>query len=177
MNVLVAYASHHGATAEIADRIAAVLTGRGHHVSLEQADRVRDVRGFDAFVIGSALYCGWLKEAKDLVQKNKATVARLPLWLFSSGPLGASEKNAQGSDIRVVPKDIVELGQAVGARDHHVFFGSYDPSAKPIGFLEKTFKLVPSNAAILEAGDFRDWGEIGAWATGIAEDLAAPAEN
>ncbi len=175
MKILVAYATHHGATFEIAERIAAVLGDRGHLVSLEQADRVRDVRAFDAFIIGSALYCGWLKEAKEFVQKNKATLAGRLLWLFSSGPLGISEADAQGRDVRVVPKDIIELGQAVGARDHRVFFGSYDPSAKPIGFLEKTFKLVPNNAAILQPGDFRDWGEIAAWATAIAEELPTPA--
>ena len=142
---------------------------------MQQADRSRDVAGYDAFVIGGALYCGWLKEATELVRRNKVTLAGRALWLFSSGPLGTDTTDPQGRDVRAtaVPKEIVELGKAVRARDHHVFFGAYDPAAKPVGFLEHTFKLVPNNAAILQAGDFRDWGEIRAWAAVIAAELSS----
>ena len=44
MNVLVAYATHHGATREIADRIARVLVDRGLTVSVEPVDRARELR-------------------------------------------------------------------------------------------------------------------------------------
>ncbi len=174
MNVLVAYATHHGATREIAEGIGATLGQSGLHVSVEQVDRTRDVSGYDAFVIGSALYCGWLKEATEFVRRNRATLARHPLWLFSSGPLGTSPTDPQGRDVRTtaVPREIVELGNAVRARDHHVFFGAYDPAAKPVGFLERAFRLVPNNAAILQAGDFREWGEIKTWAATVAGELA-----
>lgn len=174
MNVLVAYATHHGATREIADRIAATLADSGLHVSVEEAARTRDVAAYDAFVIGSALYCGWLKEATEFVRRNKATLAGRPLWLFSSGPLGTAATDAQGRNARTtaVPKEIVELGNAVRARDHHVFFGAYDPAAKPIGFLERTFRLVPNGSNVLQTGDFRDWAEIKAWAAAIAGELA-----
>ena len=173
MNVLVAYATHHGATREIAERIGAVLGEMGLGVSVEPADRVRDVRRFDAFVVGSALYCGWLKEAVDFVQRNKAVLAGSPVWLFSSGPLGSGTLDAQGRDVAeaATPKEIARLRETVHARDHHVFFGAYDPTAKPVGFLERTFRLVPNNAAILQAGDFRDWAEIGAWAQAIGGEL------
>ena len=90
MNVLVAYATHHGATRQIAERIGATLAQSGLHVSVEQVDRTRDIAGYEAFVIGSALYCGWLKEATEFVRRNKATLAGRPLWLFSSGPLGVA---------------------------------------------------------------------------------------
>jgi menaquinone-dependent protoporphyrinogen oxidase len=173
VNVLVAYATHHGATREIAERIAATLAQSGLQVSVERVDRMRDVADYDAFVIGSALYCGWLKEATEFVRRNKGTLSGRALWLFSSGPLGTAMIDPQGRDIRTnaIPKEIVELGRAVGARDHRVFFGRYDPAAKPVGFLERSFKLVPNSAAILQAGDFRDWGDIRAWATVIAADL------
>ena len=173
MNVLVAYATHHGATREIAERIGAVLGELGLGVGVEQADRVRDVRGFDAFVIGSALYCGWLKEAVDFVRRNKAALAGSPVWLFSSGPLGTDTVDAQGRDVAqaATPREIARLREAVHARDHHVFFGAYDPTARPVGFLERTFRLVPNNTAMLQAGDFRDWAEIDAWAQAIGGEL------
>ena len=173
MNVLVAYATHHEATREIAERIGAVLGGLGLGVSVEQADRVRDVHRFDAFVVGSALYCGWLKEAVDFVQRNKTVLAGSPVWLFSSGPLGTGTVDAQGRDVAEAstPREIARLREMVHARDHHVFFGAFDPTARPVGFLERTFRLVPNNAAMLQAGDFRDWAEIGAWAQAIGGEL------
>jgi menaquinone-dependent protoporphyrinogen oxidase len=174
VKVLVAYATHHGATREIAEGVGATLAQSGLHVSVEQVDRARDVSGYDAFVIGSALYCGWLKEATEFVRRNKATLAGHPLWLFSSGPLGTAATDPQGRDARAtaVPKETVELGNAVRARDHQVFFGAYDPAAKPVGLLERTFKLVPNGSSVLQTGDFRDWAEIKAWAAAIAGELA-----
>jgi menaquinone-dependent protoporphyrinogen oxidase len=173
MNVLVAYATHHGATREIAERIAATLARSGLSVNVEAADRAPDPGAYDAVVVGSALYCGWLKEAKELVRRHRRSLAGRPTWLFSSGPLGTATVDAQGRDPRTaaIPKDIAGLGREIAARDHHVFFGAYDPAAEPVGFLERTFRLVPDNAAILQAGDYRDWDEIDAWATAIAEEL------
>lgn len=179
MKVLVAYATHHGATREIAERIGAVLSELDLGVSVESVDHVQDVRGFDAVVVGSALYCGWLKEAVDFVQRNRAALGSRPVWLFSSGPLGTETVDAQGRDVRrmATPKEIARLREWVGPRDHRVFFGAYDPAARPLGFLERTFRLVPNNAAILAAGDFRDWGEIEAWAGAIGDELTLERER
>lgn len=64
MTVLVAYASKHGATREIADRIAATLTAAGQPADARSTDNVSDLAGYDAFVIGAAAYYGhWLKPA------------------------------------------------------------------------------------------------------------------
>jgi menaquinone-dependent protoporphyrinogen oxidase len=174
MNVLVAYATHHGATREIAERIARVLGERGLTVSVESVDRVRDAGEFEAFVVGSALYCGWLKEAMGFVERNKKVLAAAPMWLFSSGPLGGEHVDAQGRDVleNAAPKELARLREWIGQREHRVFFGAYDPNAKPVGFLERTFRLVPNNAAILAAGDFRDWADIEAWARAIGDRLA-----
>ncbi len=174
MKILVAYATHHGATREIAERIAAIVSSRKYDVTVAPADQVRDARAFDAFVVGSALYCGWLKEATEFVRRNRRTLDSRPLWLFSSGPVGIDARDARGRDARetAVPKEIVELGAAVHARDHAVFLGAYDPNAKPIGFLERSMRLVPNGANFLAAGDFRDWAQIEAWARAIADELA-----
>ena len=60
MRVLVTYASRHGSTAEIADRVGQVLrVVLGMHVPDVQVDvvpiaKVRGVEGYDAVVVGSA---------------------------------------------------------------------------------------------------------------------------
>lgn len=174
MNVLIAYATHHGSTREIAERIGGLLDRRGLGVTVARADQVRDIRPFDAVVVGSALYCGWLKEATELVKRNRHALAARPAWLFSSGPLGTETIDVKGRDVReaAVTKDVAELISAIRPRGHQVFFGAYDPTAAPVGFLERTMRLAPRGCNVLPAGDFRDWAEIEGWAAAIADELA-----
>jgi len=173
MHVLVAYASRHGATQGIAERIAETLKSDGLEAEARPAGSVKSLAGYDAFVIGSAAYMfHWLKEAATLVRRNRAAMAAKPVWLFSSGPVG-DPTDAQGRDLKVVavPKDIAELGGAVNARDHHVFFGAYSRDRKTIGLAERFVSLMPAARDAMREGDFRDWPEIEAWAHGIARDL------
>jgi menaquinone-dependent protoporphyrinogen oxidase len=174
MRVLVAYASRHGATQGIAERIALTLQAAGIDAELRAATSVKRVAEYDAFVIGSAAYMfHWLKDAVSLVQRNRAVLVGKPVWLFSSGPLGTDPLDAKGRDQKVsaIPKEIPELREAVGARDHRVFFGVYERDRKPIGLAERFVSHMPAAREGLPEGDFRDWPEIEAWAAGIARDL------
>ncbi|MGD0019803.1 MAG: flavodoxin domain-containing protein [Candidatus Limnocylindrales bacterium] len=178
MHVLVAYASRHGATQGIAERIAETLRKAGLDAEARPAASVENMTAYDAFVIGSAAYMfHWLKDASRLVRRNRAILAGKPVWLFSSGPTGGP-LDAQGRDQKVVavPKDAAELVEAVNARDHHVFFGAYSRDHKAIGLAERFMSLMPAAMEGVPEGDFRDWPEIEAWASGIAADLrpAAP---
>src|SRR5690348_296424 len=61
MKVLVTYASRHGATRGIAERIAAALERQNLDVTFEPVERIQEATGFDAAVIGSAAYAlHWL---------------------------------------------------------------------------------------------------------------------
>lgn len=61
---LVAYASKMGATREIAEAVGTELLAADHRVSVASAGNVGDVRGYDAVVLGSAVYAGrWRGEA------------------------------------------------------------------------------------------------------------------
>ena len=174
MHVLVAYASRHGATQGIAERIARTLQAAGVAAEARPAASVKGLAGYDAFVIGSAAYMfHWEKDAVELVRRNRAALAGKPVWLFSSGPLGTEALDAKGRDQKVaaVPKEVPELLGAVGARDHRVFFGAYEKDRKPIGLAERFVSVMPAAREALPEGDFRDWPEIEAWAAGIARDL------
>lgn len=51
------------------------------------------VGGYDAVVLGSAVYVGrWLEPARELVDAHAEELAARPTWLFSSGPIGDPPK-------------------------------------------------------------------------------------
>jgi menaquinone-dependent protoporphyrinogen oxidase len=163
MKVLVAAASRHGATAEIGETIGEVLRQRGLEVQVMQAEDVHDLVGYDAAVLGSAVYVGkWLGPARDLVERRADELATMPVWLFSSGPIG--------DPLRPEPDEAVAVDgfvSAVRARAHRLFGGKLDK--RKLGFGEKAVVV----AFRAPEGDFRDWDEIRAWAEEIATDLGA----
>ena len=173
MKILVAYSSKHGATREIAERIAATLGSAGHDPDVRPVKDVGDPAGYDAVVLGSAAYFGhWQKEATEFVRRHHAVLADRPLWLFSSGPLGTETTDAQGQDLRTAaePEEFEGLEEAVHPRGRRVFFGALDPET--LGLRDRLIRALPAGRTLLPEGDFRDWAEIEAWAGGIAEELA-----
>jgi menaquinone-dependent protoporphyrinogen oxidase len=176
MKVLVAYATRHGATAGIAERIASTL--RDAHVTAEAhpTSEVTDVRAYDAVVIGGAAYLfHWLKDATRFAKRHRSALLERPVWLFSSGPLGTDLVDDSGRDVLDVcrPKEFDELTALLQPRGEQVFFGAWDPDAPAAGVGERMLRLMPASRAALPAGDFRDWAAIDAWAIEIAATLTA----
>jgi menaquinone-dependent protoporphyrinogen oxidase len=179
MKVLVAYASKAGSTKGIAEFVGEKLRQQGIQADVQDVGVVRNAADYDAFVIGSAVYMfHWMKEAKRFVSKNNTLLVSRPVWLFSSGPVGAKSTDAKGRDLLEVsgPKELDELRALVKPRDHRVFFGVLDGS-RLTGTTGFTYKLVRRSQAAREAmpeGDFRDWKKIEDWVSGIAHSLVAP---
>jgi menaquinone-dependent protoporphyrinogen oxidase len=176
MRVLVAYASKTGFTKGIAEFIGERLREHGAQVDVQDVNSAKNLAGYDAFVIGSALYMfHWLKEAKSFVSNNRALLCTRPVWLFSSGPVGTKTTDAQGRDLRAVsgPKEIDDLQEAVKPRGHQVFFGALDGSrlTGATGFAYKMARRSQAARESMPEGDFRDWKEIASWVNGIAEAL------
>jgi menaquinone-dependent protoporphyrinogen oxidase len=152
-SILVTYASRHGSTRAIADRIATTLRACSLDATVLPIDQVRDVDGYDGYVIGSAVYAmRWLGEARSFVRHHRAILRRHPVWLFSSGPLSTDAKDAEGA----APRDAASLVTDVEARGHEIFGGAYDRDAPPIGLMEKLMAVMPAARNALPDGDFRD---------------------
>lgn len=99
-HVLVAYASQRDATAEIAERIGGTLREGGRSVDVRPADGVRDLHGYDAVVLGSAVDEGdWSREARRFTRRHRRDLIARPVWLFSSGPADATPLRRQAERI------------------------------------------------------------------------------
>ncbi len=164
MNVLVAVASKHGATRGIAEAIAGELRSMGIGAEVGDAGEIRDLAGYDAVVLGSAVYMGkWMSEATGFADRHQAALRGLPVWLFGSGPLGADEPHP-----RVDSNHLDELMDATGARDHRTFAGRLDKRSLGVG------ERLITRAVKAPEGDFREWEAIRNWADEIASALQAP---
>ena len=173
MSILVAYASKHGGTQGIAERIGEVLTASGQPTDVRSVSHVEDASGYDAFVIGSATYAmHWVRDASAFVRMNLELLRLRPVWLFSSGPLGTETATPDGREVResAEPKEMAEFVDAVRPEQHRVFYGVLDPDK--LGFGERVIWERPAGRDLLPGGDFRDWSEIEEWAKAIASELA-----
>ncbi len=166
MRVLVTWGSKLGGTKGIARMVAEELEYQGIEVAFVPAAELSNVRGFDAAIVGGALYASrWHKAALRFVERNVGALRRMPVWLFSSGPLDNS------ASLRSIPpvRDVAVLMERVGALGHATFGGKLPADAK--GF--------PASAMAKEhAGDWRNPQRVHAWAAEIAEALptARPGE-
>jgi len=159
IRVLVAYASERGGTAEIADWIGAALRRAGVEAEARPAGEVSGLDGYDAAVVGGALYEGrWHREARRFVRHHAGDLAQRPVWLFSSGPL---DRTAQERTIDPVP-GVAKIAERLYARGHATFGGRLAPDAE--GFLA-------SKIAKRSSGDYRDRDQVAEWAAGIAREL------
>src|SRR3990172_8712538 len=122
--VLVVYSTRHGATKGIAEQITRTLVDAGVDGRIRSVPNIDTLEGFDAFVIGSAVYLGhWQREARDLIRRNTSVLAGKPVWLFSSGPLGTDSADSESRDLRAEVPDIAEIRQHLDVRAHTTFFG------------------------------------------------------
>jgi menaquinone-dependent protoporphyrinogen oxidase len=168
MQILVAFATRHGSTGEIAAAIAGPLRAAGHAVAVRHAGDVTDVAAYDAVVLGSAIYDGaWLAGAADLARRERDALAARPVWLFSVGSLSSEERWPLGALARQEPRGMAALRAAIHPRDYHVFAGVI--ARERVSLVGRLFyKLLRGRY-----GDFRNWREIAAWAEGIACQLRA----
>jgi menaquinone-dependent protoporphyrinogen oxidase len=158
---LVAYASKHGSTREVAERVASVLRAAGLAVDVMPAAEVGHLRGYDAVVLGGALYAGRLhKDARKFLARHEDRLSVRTFAVFALGP--------KTLDPAEVASSRTQLDRALKAVPH------VEPASVAIfgGVIDPSTLRFPLNR--MPASDARDWDAIDAWANELAA-LAAPA--
>jgi menaquinone-dependent protoporphyrinogen oxidase len=95
---LVAYASKHGSTQEVAEEVARNLRDSGLDVDVRPASSVDDVAAYGAVVIGGALYMGhWHRDARRLLNRLSEELRERPVFVFGMGPMDLEQKSVEGA--------------------------------------------------------------------------------
>lgn len=164
--ILVAYATKHHSTAEIASAIADELKKFSQlQVDIERIEDVKNVTSYEAVVLGSAVYMGqWRDEAASFLKRHEQELAERAVWLFSSGPIGEGDPKTLMKGW-VFPEGLRLFADNIRPRDIALFHGKLERDW--LSIFEKTaIKFVGA-----QTGDSRDWNMIRNWARKIAETL------
>jgi menaquinone-dependent protoporphyrinogen oxidase len=158
VKLLIAYASKHGSTQEVAETIAEKVRRGDLEVELRRAADVDDVTPYDGVVLGGSLYFGrWHEDAVRFLSKHRRELSDLPVAVFALGPKTAEP--ADLADSREQLENALQKTHCVEPSLIAVFGGVIDPA-------ELRFPL-----SRLPASDARDWSAIESWASEIARDV------
>jgi menaquinone-dependent protoporphyrinogen oxidase len=161
MKILVAYASKHGSTREVAEAVAGTLRETGASVEVEPASEVADVAAYDAVVLGAALYMGRVhKDARAFLKGHALALEHRPFAVFAMGPLKMESKDVAGSRHQL---------------DHALAkYPDLHPFAVEIfgGVIHQDEQHFPFNH--MPEGDARDWDAIRRFAGTVATASRAP---
>lgn len=170
MKVLLVYASVHGSTAEIAQRIAGELRARNVEVDVFSVLDVQGIDGYDAYIFGTPIHGGnWLPEIATLLRKSARRLAGKPVYLWVSCIRVMEQYGFEHVMEYYMQPEVL---QKLNLRDKTAFAGKLDLSSVDWGerwTLSARYDGTtwPTNFD----GDFRDWAKIDAWAKHIAQDL------
>ena len=163
--IIVAYASIHGSTQEVAECIAETIREQGVIVDLQPASKVKTLEGYQGVILGSALYIGHMnKHALNFLSRFKNMISNgIPIAIFAGGPLKLEDdpQEIQGmlyQDLAKYPWLKPVSVELIGGR--------FDPS-KGVKF---PWNLLPA-VKNMEASDIRDWNAIKKWAVNVSEQL------
>jgi menaquinone-dependent protoporphyrinogen oxidase len=173
-NVLVAYDTIHGSTAEVAEYIGTKLCERGYRAEVRLAVNVTDLSAYDGVIVGSALYqFMWLEGAMNFLRKYQETLSRMPTALFVVGA-SMSEDTLENREavkmsfIDPVLEEFPELDPvAIG-----LFGGAVDFTENQYNLFERVvLRILGLMLGYTFRADWRDWDTIGDWAGELADSM------
>lgn len=172
MSVLVTYASSQSSTAEIADQIADRLLKSGVATVVRPVNQVASLQLHRAVILGSTLHDReWLPEATEFLRRFSGELAKLPIWLFSTGSLNQPNQPFGRKIAAVVDRSrhqsagVSSARDATNVRGHRHFAGVFEQGGWSV--LADLFSKVCGGSR----ADRRDWRNVNEWAAGIAREL------
>lgn len=170
--LLIAYASKHGSTGDVAKEIATVFEEAGVITDVMLIDNVKSLADYDKVIIGAPVRMSkWLQEATDFVQANKSHLNQCKVAYFLTCMVLA-EDNPSPDKVQGIHNILDHMERAVPrvSVSHKGFFtGAMDYSKMSLAMKVGLKIMSNSDAANIVEGDFRDWDAIRSWASEVRE--------
>ncbi len=168
IKVLVAYASTHGSTQEVAEVVTTTLRDHGLAVDLKRARDVRALDGYRAVVLGAPLYMFRLHgdALRFLSRHQQALKGDLPIAIFAGGPFGEGAGEAWQEVRQHLDRELAKFPW-LRPVSVEVIGGRFDPAR-----LRLPWSLIPGLRR-MPPSDLRDWEAIRGWARSLAASMQA----
>ena len=156
--VIVVVGSRHGGTREMGEWLADGLRASGVDVDLFDADDAPSPEGYDAAIVGGAVYAArWVENVREWTRAHQEALRAMPCWIFSSGPVSGPPFPSDEESVQYG-----RLLEWTSAREHRCFPGRID---RPN--LRAREKAMVITLRVKDC-DYRPREEITAWAAAIA---------
>jgi menaquinone-dependent protoporphyrinogen oxidase len=192
-NVLIAYATKSGSTAEVAEFMGKEVARTGVHVEVFPIHKVMDLASYDAVIIGGPMIMGWHREAVKFLNKNRSALKQksvacfimamnltrmtdesgLPFPVFQDPRLAKPAKDPvklsfkeNYASVRSYLKPI--LSDAAGVKPVSVGFFGGKLDLGQLSFFNKLFVLIVIGAT---PGDYRNWKAMRTWVSSVVPAL------
>jgi len=187
--VLVTYGTMSGSTAEVARAVSEEVANKGLQVKLLPLEKVADLSGYRAVVLGAPMAMGWHPSARKFLVNHREAIQRIPLAIFAT----ALNLTWIGeTDINGVPVCVdARLGKPMqkpgrpSLKERHTSIQNYAAPmikaalpARPVsvaffgGMLDYKRLKLPAMLFVrlviqAQPGDRRNWEAIRSWASGL----------
>jgi menaquinone-dependent protoporphyrinogen oxidase len=174
--ILIAFASYHGQTARIAERIATTLSKGGHAVDLLAADApgiAHEIGAHDAVMVGAAVHMGRYRRALERFARENAAALDARPNAFFSVCLGVRDRARGGKEAQGCIDGLVKRTgwhpHATASIAGALAYSKYNP------FLRQLMRLISRMAGgetdTSRDYEYTDWDEVEAFALAFAARL------
>jgi menaquinone-dependent protoporphyrinogen oxidase len=165
-HVLVAYASKHRSTAEIAEAIGTTIREEGIDADVMSAAGVVSLEAYTAVIIGTPLYAGRiLKDIPLFAKKFRNDLSTRKVFVFVSG---SSLEDPTDAAMRKAREALKTLTDVVPPLEIGYFGGRLDPVNIPlVGFFVRL-------RGKWDVKDGRDWDQIREWGAKVVRTISVP---
>lgn len=163
--ILIAYATMAGSTREVAEFIGNVVKDAGLEVDLLPVEQVKNLAGYDALILGSAVRVfHLLPKTTRFLRKFKKAIRKVPFAAFLVCLAMSEDTPERRATATKFVKPIIKIKHPMSLG---LFGGVMDPS-KLTGYALGPFKNHPLK-------DHRDWDKIKDWAVELVTLLKSQA--
>jgi menaquinone-dependent protoporphyrinogen oxidase len=164
--VLVAYATWHGSTQGVAEKVAELMRERGASVDVMRVQDIEDISEYAAVVVGSAIRMGSMnRAARAFFSCHAPALASKKIALFLVCLTASKDDEQSHGELGQMVERAKAAASGVTFVEVATFAGGYDRSRAGllVRFMFWAMRQPPA--------DFRDWDAITTWAARAADAL------